>query len=105
MLMAPSNFLWVQAAMHNVSGQTIPHTPPSGLACMISAAERLISDEFPTLAAMMKSAGEQLAGHASLHGRSSQYSHRASSACSCARDIMGDSVIIFPMGYLFHQKQ
>src|SRR4030067_1115546 len=76
MLIAPSNFLRVQAAMHNVSGQTIPHTPPSGLACMISAADRRMSDGVPRRAAMMKSAGEQLAGQASLHGFSSQYSQR-----------------------------
>ncbi len=64
MLIGPSNFLRVQAAMHSVSGQTMPHTPPSGLACMISAAERRMSDGLPTRAAMMKSAGEQLTGQA-----------------------------------------
>jgi hypothetical protein len=39
-----------------------------------------MSDGFPTRAAMMKSAGEQLAGQASLHGFSSQYSQRYYSA-------------------------
>jgi hypothetical protein len=58
-LIGPSNFLRVQAAMQRVSGQTIPQTPPSGLACMIYAAERRMSEAFPTRAAMMKSAGEQ----------------------------------------------
>jgi hypothetical protein len=66
--------------MHNESGQTIPQMPPSGLLRMISPAERLISDGFPTRAAMMKSNGEQLTGQASLHGFSSQYSHLKSSA-------------------------
>jgi len=33
---------------------------------------------------MMKSAGEQSAGQAVLHGFSLQYSHRAISAASCA---------------------
>jgi hypothetical protein len=51
---------------------------------MIIAAERRKSDFSPTLAAMMKSAGEQSAGHASLQGFSSQYSHRFSSACNWA---------------------
>jgi hypothetical protein len=51
---------------------------------MIIAAERRKSDFSPTRAAMMKSAGEQSAGHASLQGFSSQYSHRFSSACNWA---------------------
>jgi hypothetical protein len=51
---------------------------------MISAPARRKSDFSPTLAAMMKSAGEQRAGQASLHGFSSQYSHRLSSALSWA---------------------
>ena len=68
MLIDPSNFLRVQAAMHKVSGQTIPQTPPSGLACMISAAERRRSDGFPRRAAMMKSKGEQLTGTGLLAG-------------------------------------
>jgi hypothetical protein len=95
MLIAPSNFLRVQAAMHNVSGQTIPQTPPSGLACMISAAERRMSEIFPTRAAMMKSAGEQLAGQASLQGFSSQYSHRNNSVWSCACDMISESILSF----------
>jgi hypothetical protein len=33
---------------------------------------------------MMKSAGEQSAGHADLHGFSLQYTQRAISAASCA---------------------
>jgi hypothetical protein len=100
MLIAPSNFLRVQAAMHNVSEQTIPQTPPSGLACMISAAERRISDAFPTRAAMMKSAGEQLAGQASLHGFSSQNSQRSNSVWSCAGVMMSDWTFAFSIVHL-----
>ena len=81
-MIAPSNFLCVQAAMQNLSGQTMPQTPPSGLLRMISPAERLKSEEFPTRAAMMKSNGEQLAGQAALQGFSSQYSQRSNSAWS-----------------------
>jgi hypothetical protein len=100
-LIAPSNFLRVQAAMHNVSGQTIPQTPPSGLACMISAEDRCMSDGFPTRAAMMKSAGEQLTGQASLHGLSSQYSHRNNSVWSCCRDMINEPILAFSMMHLF----
>src|SRR5512147_3030414 len=82
MLIDPSKFLREQAAMQNRSGQTSPHTPPSGLLCMISAAARLMSDGFPTRAAMMKSKGEQLTGQASLQGFSSQYSQRSNSVWS-----------------------
>jgi hypothetical protein len=82
MLIEPSKFFREQTAMQNRSGQTRPHTPPSGLLRMISAAERLISEGFPTRAAMMKSKGEQLAGQASLQGFSSQYSHRSNSVWS-----------------------
>ncbi len=46
----------------------------------MSAPERRKSEGSPTLAAMMKSAGEQSAGQAVLQGFSSQYSHRFSSA-------------------------
>ena len=81
--MGPSNFLRVQAAMQNVSGQTIPQTPPNGLACMISAAERRKSDGLPIRAAMMKSAGEQFTGQASRQGFSSQNSQRSNSVWSC----------------------
>jgi hypothetical protein len=49
---------------------------------MISAAARLMSDAFPTRAAMMKSNGEQLTGQAWMQGFSSQYSHRISSVWS-----------------------
>ncbi len=80
MLIEPSNFLREQAAMQKRSGQTNPHTPPSGLQCMISAAARLRSDGLPTRAAMMKSNGEQLTGQATLQGFSSQYSQRSNSA-------------------------
>src|SRR5450759_108590 len=79
MLIAPSNIFRVQADMQSVSGQTIPQIPPSGFPCMISPAERRMSDGFPIRAAMMKSAGEQWAGQASLQGFSSQYSQRNNS--------------------------
>jgi hypothetical protein len=46
---------------------------------------------------MMKSAGEQLAGQASLHGLSSQYSHLASSAWSCAWVMMRGSILFSSM--------
>jgi len=49
---------------------------------MISAAERLMSDGFPTRAAIIKSNGEQLAGQAFVQGFSSQYSHLSSSVWS-----------------------
>src|SRR5512147_913936 len=82
MLMDPSNFLREQAAMQKLSGQTRPHSPPSGLLLMISPAARLISDGCPWRAAMMKSNGEQLTGQASLQGFSSQYSHLSNSVWS-----------------------
>jgi hypothetical protein len=72
------------AAMQCVSGHTAPHTPPSGFAAMIMPAAREKSCGSPTRTAMMKSAGEQSAGQAVLHGFSLQYSHRAISAASCA---------------------
>jgi hypothetical protein len=82
MLIDPSNFFLEQAAIQNRSGQTTPHTPPSGLLCMISAAARFRSDGFPTRAAMMKSKGEQLTGQAFVQGFSSQYSHLSNSVWS-----------------------
>jgi hypothetical protein len=68
---------------------------------MISAADRRISDGFPIRAAMMKSAGEQLTGQASLHGLSSQYSQRESSVWSCAMDMMSGSILFSSMVYLY----
>jgi hypothetical protein len=50
---------------------------------------------------MMKSAGEQLAGQASLHGLSSQYSHRASSAWSWAWVMIRGLFLFFSMTNLF----
>jgi len=91
----PIEFFLAQAAMQNRSGQTRPHTPPRGFACMISPAERRISDGFPTRPAMMKSNGEQFTGHASLHGFSSQYSHLLSSVWSWAFVRMRESILPF----------
>src|SRR5512144_2158034 len=81
-LIEPSNFLREQAAIQNRSGQTSPHTPPSGLLLIISAAARRISDGCPRRAAIMKSNGEQLTGQAFLQGFSSQYSHLSNSVWS-----------------------
>jgi hypothetical protein len=94
-LIEPSNFFREQAAMQNRSGQTAPQTPPSGLLCMISAAERLISEGFPTRAAMMKSNGEQFTGQASLQGFSSQYSHLSNSVWSWCLVMICESVLPF----------
>src|SRR5512140_3416146 len=94
MLIDPSKFLRLQAAMQNRSGQTSPQTPPSGLLRMISAAERRRSEGLPTRAAMMKSNGEQLAGQAFWHGLSSQYSQRWSSTWSRFLVINGDSMAL-----------
>ena len=79
-----SNVARAHAAMQWVSGHTAPHTPPSGFAAMIIPAARRKSDGAPTRTAMMKSAGEQSAGHAPLHGFASQYSHLAISVASWA---------------------
>jgi hypothetical protein len=84
MLTAESNFLCTQAAMQNVSGQTRPQTPPKGLFFMIWAAERFRSEAPNTMAAMMKSAAEQSAGHLSMQGFSAQNSHLANSAFNWA---------------------
>jgi hypothetical protein len=78
----PSKSLREQAAMQKRSGQTEPQTPPSGLFRMISEAARLMSDDWPTRAAIMKSKGEQFTGQAVWQGFSSQYSHLESSAWS-----------------------
>jgi hypothetical protein len=72
---------------------------------MISAAERRMSDGFPTRAAMMKSAGEQLAGQASLQGFSSQYSHRNNSVWSCACDMISESILSFSTVNLYLKVQ
>jgi hypothetical protein len=48
----------------------------------------------------MKSAGEQFTGQASLHGFSSQYSHRNSSVWSCAWDMIRESIFVVSMVYL-----
>ena len=65
--------------MQKRSGQTSPQTPPRGLLRMISPAARRKSAGLPPRPAMMKSNGEQFAGHAAVHGFSSQYSQRRSS--------------------------
>jgi len=64
---------------------------------MISAADRRISDGFPTRAAMMKSKGEQLTGQACLQGFSSQYSQRNSSVWSCAGVMVSEFTLSFPL--------
>jgi hypothetical protein len=62
---------------------------------MISAAARLISDGFPTRAAMMKSKGEQLTGQALVQGFSSQYSHLSNSAWSWCLVMIRESTLPF----------
>jgi hypothetical protein len=101
-LIAPSKSLCEHAAMQNRSGQTRPQTPPSGLLRMISAAARLMSEGLPTRAAMMKSKGEQLAGHAFVHGFSSQYSHLSNSACNWCLVMMDALFLLF--SFMEHLK-
>ena len=84
MFTAQSIFLCTHAPMHSVSGHTIPQMPPNGFFDMISAAARWKSAGVPSLTAMMKSAGEQSHGQASLQGFSSQNSHFSISARSWA---------------------
>src|SRR5215207_3369221 len=106
MLIDPSNFFREQAAIQNRSGQTKPQTPPSGLLLMISPAARLISDGFPTRAAIMKSNGEQLTGQARVQGFSSQYSHLSSSVWSCCLVMIRESTLpFFCMEHLDCEKE
>jgi hypothetical protein len=73
---------------------------------MISAAERLISDGFPTRAAMIKSNGEQLTGHAFVQGFSSQYSHLSNSVWSwCLAIILESTLPFLSMEHLNREKE
>ena len=102
----PSNFFREQAAIQNRSGQTSPHTPPSGLRLMISPAARLMSEGLPTRAAIMKSKGEQLTGQAWVQGFSSQYSHLSSSVWSWCLVMMRESTLpFFCMEHLDCEKE
>jgi hypothetical protein len=68
---------------------------------MISAAARLMSDEWPTRAAIMKLNGEQFTGQAVWQGFSSQYSHLNSSDWSwCFVMIREFGWTFFSMGHL-----
>jgi hypothetical protein len=89
MFTGESNRSWTQAFMQCQSGQTIPQIPPRGFWLRMSAADLLISEGLPTLAAMMKSKGEQSQGHATVQGFSAQYSHFSISLLSCASVSMG----------------
>jgi len=82
--MGRSNVRRTQPRMQRESGHTAPQIPPRGLLPMMIVAARRKSEGVPTLHAIIKSAGEQSAGHASLQGFSSQYSHRAISVWNCA---------------------
>jgi hypothetical protein len=76
---------------------TEPHTPPSGFDDMIMAAARAKSCGSPTRTAMMKSAGEQSAGQAPLHGLVSQYWQASISARSWA-SVRKNVVLMTPPG-------
>jgi hypothetical protein len=65
-----------------------------------------MSDEFPTRAAIMKSNGEQLTGHAWVQGFSSQYSHLSSSVWSwCLVMIRESTLPFFCMEHLNFEKE
>jgi hypothetical protein len=68
---------------------------------MISAADRRMSEAFPTRAAMIKSAGEQWAGQASLQGFSSQYSQRNNSVWSWAGVMTSELTFTFSTEHLW----
>jgi hypothetical protein len=74
-ILTPIESLCEHAAMQN--GQYIR---PQTIKMRAVSAYHWMSDG--SHAAMMKSKGEQLAGHAFVQGLSSQYSHLSSSACS-----------------------